>query len=285
MAQAWSSTGATGGSWWGGILDSELRAQAGRTTTIFNFGVGVDTTVAVRMYALASHLLVSNSHTFYYYANFAPAYYPEFDIAVGTPTQSFTRIADAKRSSGLYGRNFSGALVLVNPSDTDTLTEQLSAPMFHVTPSGGMVPSFAGTGALSAQQVTSVTMPPHSGVVLVSTWSGQTPMPAFAPGSQTFGSTRDDRAPAPAVVQLGSNPARTHIALRATLAQAGEVHAMLFDARGRAVAEVARQHAAAGGWAASIDLQHSAVASGVYLLRVETPGSVLTHRLVVARAH
>lgn len=293
VAQAWSSTGATGGSWWGGILDSELRAQAGRTTTIFNFGVGVDTTVAVRMYALASHLLVSNSHTFYYYANFAPAYFPEFDIAVGAPTQSFTRIADAKRPSGVYGRDFTGGQVLVNPSDTETLTEQLSAPMFQVTPSGGMVPSFAGSGTLSAQQVTSVTLPPHSGAVLLSTWSGQTPMPAFAPGSpdsagwagsQGLGTTRNSVAPVTEMLLLGPNPARTHLALRATLAHAGEVHAILLDARGRAVAEVARQHAAAGEWDASIDLEQCGVASGVYLLRVETPGTALVRRIVVARA-
>ncbi len=281
VAQAWSSTGATGGSWWGGILDSELRAQAGRNTTIFNFGVGVDSTVTVRMYALASHLLVSNARTFYYYANFAPTYYPEFDIAVGAPTQTFSRIAEAKRPSGAYGRSFTGGLALVNPSDTDTVVEQLTTPMYLVTPLGGMVPSFAGTGSLTAQLVTTVTMPPHSGAILLSSWSGLTPMPAFAPGAGTERNVAASAASAS--LQFGPNPARSHIALRATLAQSGEVHAVLFDARGRAVAEMAPQHAAAGTWSATLDLQRPGIASGVYLLRVETPGAVTLRRIVVAR--
>lgn len=280
VAQAWSSTGATGGTWWGGFLDSELRAQAGRNVTIFNFGVGVDSTISVRMYALASHLLVSNAHSFYYYAYFSPAYYPEFDIVVGNATQSFSRIADAKRPSGLYGRSFTGGLVLVNPSDTDTLTETLSTPMYSVTPTGGMVSSFGGNGALTAQLVSTVKMPPHSGVILLTTWDGQAGMPAFAPGA---GSAARAEISSSEHLQFGPNPARAAITVRASLPQGGAVRGVLFDAGGRAVAEIARQTVPAGEWNGSIDLRAHDVAAGIYLLRLETPGAVTTRRFVVAR--
>ncbi len=278
IAQTWQPGGSIGGIWWSNILDAELRAQAGRSTTIFNYGVGMDSTITARMYALASHLLVSNDHSFYYYGYWSPAYYPEFDLTIGAPTQSFSRVAEAKRPSGLYGRTFSGGMVLVNPSDTDTLRETLSAPLYQVTPSGGMITSYGGNGALSAQLVSTVVLPPHGGAVLLNSWSGAIGMPAFAPGSAPV-----TAEPTTLALHFGPNPARQSIAVHASLPQAGTVHAVLYDAGGRAVAEIARHSVAAGAWDAAIDVREHRLASGVYLLRLETLGTVTTRRFVVAR--
>lgn len=270
VAQPWKVGLANCTDWWGFMMDAELTVQATHNSTILNVGLGSGAPVSVRMYALASHLLVANTHTFYfYYANTGLAYYPEMDIDVGSPLQSFARVADAKRASGLYGRSYSGGLALVNSSDTLTLSETLPLPMALVTPNGGSIALLGGDGALSARWVTSITLPPRSGAVLLNAWSG------------SVGDAEVPRRRAPQQFTVGPNPLRTSMTLRATLPSAGRVRATLCTVNGRAVMQLADEFAATGAWTQTVNLRDTSLPAGVYLVRLDSPAGAFTRRVVV----
>ncbi len=270
VAQTWKPGLATSGTWWGYMMDAELTAQATRNSTIFNVGLGYDAPVSVRMYALASHLLVANTRTFYYYyANISFTYYPEMDITIGSPLQSFARVADAKRPSGLYGRSYTGGMVLVNSSDTQTITETLPAPMAWVTPNGGVIPMLGGTGSLSASWVTSVSLPPLSGAVLLNAWGGAMGLESSPALDGTGGFV------------VGPTPARSALTLHAAVPRAGRVRAMLFAVDGRSVTPVVDELIGPGAWTHTLDLRRQALPAGVYLMRLESTAGIATRRVVL----
>ncbi len=95
--------------------------------------------------------------------------------------------------------------------------------------------------------------------------------------------TADDDGPEAlaALVVAGANPFTAEARLTLTLPAPGAVRAQAFDALGRRVAVLYDGTAPAGPTALRLD--GAGLASGVYLVRVQAPGLVLTRRLVRAR--
>ena len=153
-------------------------------------------TLAERMFALGSYLLVKGSHT---YVNLLidpagtmkPEWYPEYKVDLGGAVDSLTGdILDFfNTSTGVYIRNFANGAVYVNP-DTTARTVSLGTPHNKVVPSGGgYVPTGgAEPGTLAVQRVTSISVPAHGAVIVLDIGGGCTlSCNANAPTSATVG--------------------------------------------------------------------------------------------------
>jgi hypothetical protein len=124
------------------------------------------------MFILGTYLLVKGSRT---YVNLDAEglqiqWFPEYDIALGSPTDPLPASIDAFRdaTSQVYVRHYANGLVLVNPSSTAE-TYSLGATLYQVVPSGGgVVPSDGSEpGSLDTTPVTSVPLQPDTAVVLL----------------------------------------------------------------------------------------------------------------------
>ena len=155
-----------------------------------------------------------------------------------------------------------------------------AAPAPRVIP---LAPIDAGPGGLSLASATlggrplavdaearTVTVPANEGGVVAATFTNPRPVSTPLAPAPTFAL----EAPAP-------NPARGAVRFRAELARPAEVSLTVHDALGREVAEVAR-----GPWGAgerSVSFDASALAPGVYVVRLAAGGEVATTRLTVVR--
>jgi len=123
--------------------------------------------VQARMFDLASYLLIKGAHT---YVNFGEgiqvSWFPEYGIALGRALDP----PGLREQQGVYVRRFAQGLVLANPGDS-SVTYALPAQMRLVTPSGGGAVPDSGVPPSSWQlhetEVTSVTLPPRGGAVLL----------------------------------------------------------------------------------------------------------------------
>ena len=130
-----------------------------------------------RMFALGSYLLVKGSRTYLNIElDLAPEWWPEYDIAIGAPTESagddIANLYDA--GNQVYRRDFDNGFVLVNPTNPwdgtgRTATVALGGTYYLAeTSGGGEVPADgARPGSVSYSPVTSVTLPPYSAAVLL----------------------------------------------------------------------------------------------------------------------
>ena len=99
-----------------------------------------------------------------------------------------------------------------------------------------------------------------------------------------------DDVPAPSLhFQLASpepNPSRGSAGLRFAIPRAGRVRLAIYDVRGRLVTTLVDQVLLAGWhpmtWAHT-DSRGAAVASGVYVVKLEAAGEVRTQKLVLVR--
>lgn len=131
-----------------------------------------------RMFVTASYLLLKNLHT---YVNMMSAdvmaleYYPEYDINLGPATQPPADSLDAlfNPSWGVYRRDYANGIVLVNPGDSVVSIASLGGTYRLVTASSGGAVATGGTrpGHLNYANVTSLSMQPHTGAVLLRTGS------------------------------------------------------------------------------------------------------------------
>jgi hypothetical protein len=124
--------------------------------------------LARRLYYLANYLLVKGSRSYvFYFASSTLEWYPEWQIDLGAPASSPTTV-DALAWQGIYRRDYAKGAVLLNPSTT-AVTVRLTSPMHRVDPQGGgAVPSDGSVpGSLTMSSVTSVTLAPGTGVVLL----------------------------------------------------------------------------------------------------------------------
>jgi O-Antigen ligase len=108
-------------------------------------------------WALANYLLVKYSHTYFWFGSERQYGYPvvkqrEEMAHLGRP------IGDMHPYQGVYIRRFSEGAALVNPSPAEPFTVTLHRGEYE---------------DLYGQRVNRVTMPPHSGLVLVTTKSGK----------------------------------------------------------------------------------------------------------------
>jgi len=129
-----------------------------------------------RMFATASYLLVKGSAT---YLNLlstdavALEYYPEYTLDLGGARGAQpTGIAILWNPAwGVYRRDYTNGLALVNPGASPVTITNLGATYWRVSTSGGGVVNASGSygGSVSASSVTSLTLPAYSGAVLLTT--------------------------------------------------------------------------------------------------------------------
>jgi len=142
---------------------------------------GETVTTDERMFAFTSYLLVKNDRVIYSVEDWGLVtgvdrtlvqYYPEMDIDLGEPLQTASRLEDFfNPDSHLYQREFEQGIVLVNPS-MELVTHELGQNYLLVIPQGGGVVNDdgsygTGSAAISYQRVSQVTIPPQSGVIVL----------------------------------------------------------------------------------------------------------------------
>ncbi len=127
--------------------------------------------VQKRVFAVASYLLVSRPNVVFSMTDAAHAatgsimYYPEYTLDLGAPLGAYTVGAD-----GLYSRRFERGRILVNPSESRTLTFTPDGTYQRVVPvGGGAVPADGSwNGSLEYEPLSGpVEIPPLSGLILV----------------------------------------------------------------------------------------------------------------------
>lgn len=123
-----------------------------------------------RMFCFTSFLLINSSNIFYTFKNGnleEPQYYPEMNVTIGTPAETQNSL-QAYYSNGVYVRNYSNGKVIVNP-ETSAISYDLDKTYYQVISHGGGVVADDGTygGSLSYEEVTTVSVPAQSGVILL----------------------------------------------------------------------------------------------------------------------
>ena len=130
-----------------------------------------------RMFALGSYLLVKGGRTYLNIElDLAPEWWPEYDIAIGAPTESagadIATLYDA--ANQVYRRDFEDGFVLVNPTNPwdgtgRTATVNLGGTYYLAQTSGGgeVPPDGTRPGSVSYSPVVSVILPPYSAAVLL----------------------------------------------------------------------------------------------------------------------
>ena len=120
------------------------------TTRIYASDATTDTIVAWLKYSVASYLLGKNgTHTYFQFdvqGTLDYATNPVLSAPVGSPQEAYTKL-----SSGIYRRQFSNGIVLVNPTDEQKDTELEG--QYHM---------LNGT-----EQISKLTLAPHTGEILL----------------------------------------------------------------------------------------------------------------------
>ncbi|MBN1964008.1 MAG: hypothetical protein JW910_05145 [Anaerolineae bacterium] len=128
--------------------------------------------VDARLFSLASYLLVKGNRTFINLdLGMGVEWLPEYDIAIGSPTQNAGSLADLYRADlGVYARTYSNGLVLVNPSQQPVTVLLEGRSYFLMQPVGGgfigndgVVP---GDWTVNTVEVTEVTLNPGQAAIL-----------------------------------------------------------------------------------------------------------------------
>lgn len=130
--------------------------------------------VRMRLFYLANYLLVKGKHT---YVNIDygtdPEYFPECDVSIGKPSNDLPkRIEELYRESvGLYLREYTNGLVVVNASDEEHILK-LDKAYYEVLPKGGgIVPQNGDVSGwtIEYKSISELPLLPHSGAVLLVT--------------------------------------------------------------------------------------------------------------------
>ncbi len=127
-----------------------------------------------RLWMLANYLLVKGRHTYINIETSQDAeWFPEYDLPIGHPLdEPVSSVQGREMNSGLYGRAYSGGLVLVNPDPNGARhTVELNQPYYQVTDlsGGGDVPAdgdLSGWGVTTVP-VSNVTVEPGQAVILL----------------------------------------------------------------------------------------------------------------------
>jgi uncharacterized protein (TIGR03437 family) len=135
--------------------------------------------LTARNFYIANYLLVKGARTF---VNLElgqePEWFPEYDIPIGSPTDSLPVNVDGWRdaATGLYRRSYSNGLVIVNPTNA-TLTMNLGKTYYLAQANGGGYLPADGlpTGTINYQATNSVTLAAGTAAMLLS--SIHNPMP------------------------------------------------------------------------------------------------------------
>jgi uncharacterized protein (TIGR03437 family) len=128
--------------------------------------------LTARNFYIANYLLIKGARTFINLElGLEPEWFPEYDIPIGSPVDSLPVNVDGWRdaATGLYRRNYTNGLVIVNPTNT-TRTMNLGQTYYLTQASGGGYLPADGvpTGSLQYQATSSVTLLPGTAAILLS---------------------------------------------------------------------------------------------------------------------
>jgi hypothetical protein len=124
-----------------------------------------------RLFLIGSYLLVKGRHTYINLEwSMLPEWFPEYEIPIGSPVGGVSTISELWRSDwGIYAREYSNGLVLVNPTDEIRLVELPTTYHQAFPQSGGTVPADGDVSAWGVEYklVTTVAVGPNQATVLV----------------------------------------------------------------------------------------------------------------------
>lgn len=145
---------------------------------IANNDLGDPADLQTRLFLLSNYLLIKAKHTFINIElGINPEWFPEYELPIGSPTDAVQSSVDGwlDASTGLYRRAYSNGMVVVNPTN-ETRTLNLGGTYYLVQPSGGGDVPASGipTGTINYQQVSAITLAPHTGAVLLRSTSSST---------------------------------------------------------------------------------------------------------------
>ncbi|MBS1812225.1 MAG: hypothetical protein JST84_28935 [Acidobacteria bacterium] len=134
--------------------------------------------LTARNFYIANYLLVKGSRTFVNLElGLEPEWFPEYDIPIGSPTDSLPVNVDGWRDSatGLYRRSYTNGMVIVNPTNS-TLILNLGKTYYLAQANGGGYLPADGvpTGTISYQATNSVTLSAGTAAILVNSPSSTT---------------------------------------------------------------------------------------------------------------
>lgn len=121
----------------------------------------------LRMWLTCNHLLIKGHWTYFIMFDQIPEWFPEYDVNLGKYSQEPPTSVDSLWNGTCYQRDFQNGSVYVNAS-ANTITVNVGSGKSLVTASGGGL-LFNGqpAGTLSATPVTSVTMQPWTGAIVL----------------------------------------------------------------------------------------------------------------------
>src|SRR5579884_3760952 len=164
---------------------AQFMAAGGRGWEDMNLEPSSSITTAQRQWALANYLLLKNDHSWVYvcpvsdcYDASTPLEFPEYAAAqVGMATDTY--YAD----QGVYRRDFTNGLVLVNPSSTTSYTVSLTSTYqdLYGTPQSGSVTLTPGSGVVLTQAVGTNPTPTATATASPTVSPTDTPSPTAAP--------------------------------------------------------------------------------------------------------
>ena len=155
---------------WQDVIELVEKYNQKKTIVLVSKKAGLTGNIQLRMFIVASYLLVSNENVILSMADLdrdelrTILYYPEYDLNLGEPLGNYT-----VNEWGLFMRQFEGGMVLVNPGVSETLVFELDDDYRRVVPvGGGVVPQDgAWEGSIAYESVgDEIELPPMSGIVL-----------------------------------------------------------------------------------------------------------------------
>jgi hypothetical protein len=129
--------------------------------------IGSADNLSKRRYFLANYLLVKGTRTYLAYFVSRLDWYPEWELDFGPAQKNAARASDLLWN-GIYRRDFTKGVVLVNPGTTP-VSVSFDQPLKRVEPQGGgaVGPGGTVTGSLATTTVTTLTLGPTSAEILL----------------------------------------------------------------------------------------------------------------------
>ncbi len=152
---------------WDAAIDQTLSLVARNKIVILQNYLRSANNLSKRRYLLANYLLVKGTRTYLAYFASGLDWYPEWELDFGPAQKNAARASDLLWN-GVYRRDFTKGVVLVNPGTTPVRIA-LEQPLKRVEPQGGGAVASGGTvtGRLATTTVTTLTLGPTSAEILL----------------------------------------------------------------------------------------------------------------------
>jgi len=152
---------------WEAAIDQTLSLVSRNKIVILQNYIGSAGNLSKRRYLLANYLLVKGTRTYLAYFVSRLDWYPEWELDLGPAQKTAARASDLLWN-GVYRRDFTKGVVLVNPGTTP-VSVSFDQPLNRVEPQGGgaVAPGGTVTGRLATTTVTTLTLGPASAEILL----------------------------------------------------------------------------------------------------------------------